>query len=571
MKKIKNIILVLVSLFVLGFQTSCTDGFEDLNTNPASLPSVHPEELFYTAQIQTLTAAHCWNSIYASKFRWLQYGAGIWGYNLTQYDYFNNNIGGTIYSEYNEMGSYVTHIRYLIDKMDESQKKNYEHLKNISRILLIAKGIQTSDLFGSLAYSEAWLAREGKVDDKSMNPRFETQEELSTTWDRQLKECIAGLKSVESSSNLVSLKGHDRAYNGDVKKWIKAANGLRLRLASRLWKMKPNEAKAIASEVLAAANSNYVFGSKDDSFILWFDVLYTNIHAGDWHSIKDMDIATNAFMNYLNKNEDPRKAIYFQINNLTLENIKAYNLQNTNPTRVIPESYGRWMGSTASYDKFATELNRLSLSVKIGDQTINMRPANLPQVRLWKGNDTNGNGGNWAPVMTHAEFCLLASEFVLRENISSHKSAKEWYDTALASSMKQWSDIGKFCDINNYEAIQQSSINTFIEKEDVKWNPNKALEQIYAQMYVENFKNVDEAYAMWKRTGYPNLESNIIKWEKPHINGVAKVPPRRVKFTYPNEGVHNYDNLKKRLDDMAKDSKFGDIQNEYGRLWWDKE
>lgn len=559
--------------FLIGiafiFQTSCSDGFEDLNTNPASLPKVAPEELFYTAEIQMLTAPHAWHSIYASKFRWLQYGAGIWGYNLTQYDYFSNNIGNTVYSEYNEMGSYITHIRYLIDNMDESKKKNYEHLKNAAQILLIAKGIQTSDLFGSLAYSEAWLAREGKVDDDSMSPHFETQEELTTIWDKQLKESVSALKAIENSSSLTSIKGHDRAYNGNVTQWIKAANGIRLRLASRLWKRKPAVAKQIATEVLSQENKNYTFSSSDDSFILWFDVLYTNIHSGDWHSIKDMNVATDAIMDYLNNNEDPRKSIYYRINNLTEENIKAYNLQNTNPTRAIPEDYTRWMGATASYDGFAAELNRLSLSLKTGDQTINMRPANLPQVRLWKGNDDGGNGGNWAPIMTHADFCFLAAEFVLQENISSHLTAKEWYETGIKSSLNQWNKLGSFCDVYDYKPITEEQIDIFMAKPDVKWDSSKALEQIHAQMYIDHFKNVDESYAFWKRTGYPNTNSNIIKFEETYINGVLKVPPRKVKFTYPNEGVHNYDNLKTRLDDMLSDDQFSGIQDEYGRLWWD--
>lgn len=570
MKNFNKILIAFLVGIAIIFQTSCSDGFEELNRNPASLPDVAPEELFYTAEIQTLTSGHAWNSIYASKFRWLQYGSGIWGYNTTQYDYFSNNIGNSIYNEYNEMGSYVTHMRYLIDKMDESKQKNYEHLKSAAQILLIAKGIQTSDLFGSLAYSEAWLAREGKIDDESMLPRFETQEELSTVWDAQLKENISALKAVEGSSSLVSIKGHDRAYNGDVTKWIKAANGLRLRLASRLWKRKPDVAKQIATEVLSDANKNYIFSSTDDSFILWFDVLYTNIHAGDWHSIKDMDVATNAIMDYLNENEDPRKSIYFRINNLTAENIKEYNIQNTNDARVIPENYTRWMGATPSYDKFPDELNRLSLSVSIEGVNINMRPANLPQVRLWKGNDDDGNGGNWAPIMTHADFCLLAAEFVLEENVSSHLTAQEWYEAGIKSSLSQWDNLGKFSDVFDYEEpMTEDQISTFMGKPDIKWDASKALEQIHAQMYIDHYKNVDEAYALWKRTGYPNTSSNIIKWEQPFINGVSKVPPRRVKFTYPNEGVHNYENLKKRLDDMQSDSQFGDIQNEYGRLWWD--
>lgn len=568
-KKIACVFVVMLGMTTIG----CTTDFEDLNTDPESRPEVEPQELFYSAQIQMLTSAHCWNAIYASKYRWMQYGTGIWGYNLTQYSYFNNAVGNTIYDEYNEMGSYVTHINYLSNL--KTNADDYSNLVQASRILLIAKGIQTSDLFGSLAYSGAWLAREGKIDDESLSPEFQTQEELSTVWDDELKACVEKLKAKLGSSEQLALKGQDRAYNGDMKKWIKAANAIRLRLASRLWKRKPDVALRIAKEVLAPANADYVFSSNDDSFILWFDNLYTNVHGGDWHSVKDMEIATYALMNYLKKNEDPRKRMYFVINNLTPENIKEFNKQQTDPVRLIPETYTRWEGATASYDNrvdgaIDRPYNRYYLTK--GTEQIDMRPANTPQVRLWKGNDTDGSGGNWAPVMTYADFCFLAAEFVLREKISSSKTAKEWYENGVRASLDQWNAVGKFCDIANYEAMTEEEIAVFLAKPDIQWDETKALEQIYSQVYIEQYKNVDEMYAFWKRTNYPNWETaKIIRFEQPVIEKTPRKIPRRVKFVYPNDGVHNYENLKKRLDVMVQDQQFGGIQNEHGRLWWDVE
>ena len=573
MNLIKKIAFLLIIILFGTTITGCTDDFEKLNTNPESLPDVEPEELLYTAEVQMLTSGHCWNAIYASKYRWMQYGSGIWGYNLTNYTYFSNSIGNTIYNEYNTMGTYVTHIRYLCDQ--KSDAENYTNLKEMARILLIAKGIQTSDLFGSLVYSQGWLAQEGKVDDESMTPEFQTQEELSDVWNNELKESIENLKAKLSSSSQFDVKGQDRAYNGDAKKWIKAANGLRLRLASRLWKRKPEMALTIAKEVLAPANAEYVFDSNDDSFILWFDNLYTNVHTGDWHSVKDMEIATYALMDYLKKNEDPRKRMYFVINNLTPENIKEFNAQQTDPARLIPEDYTRWEGATCSYDKrTGGNIDRPYVRYYLtkGSEQIDMRPANTPQVRLWKGNDTEGSGGNWAPIMTYPDFCFLAAEFVFRENIASNKTAQQWYETGVRASLDQWNTIGKFCDIANYEAMTETEIAAFLAKPDIKWDTTKALEQIYAQTYIEHYKNVDEMYAFWKRTNYPNWEnSTIIQFEEPIIEKAPQKIPRKVKFTYPNDGVHNYENLKKRLDVMQQDPQFGDIQNEFGRLWWDIE
>lgn len=566
MEKLKLYILsvLAISLTTVG----CTDDFENLNRDPSAVIDVQPEELFYMAETNVLSAAHCWNSIYAAKFRWMQYGSGIWGYSLTNYDYFQNSIGNSIYYEYNQMGSYVTNIEYVASKTDTPE--NYSDLIQAGRILLIAKGIQTSDMFGSLAYSQAWLAKKGLIDDESMSPEFETQEELSDIWDKQLKECISTLKANLNSSSQKSLKGYDRSYNGDMKKWIKAANGIRLRLASRLWKRQPEIAKSIATEVLSPSNSEFVFNTTDDSFILWFDNLYTNIHEGDWHSIRDMEIASYAFMDYLNKNEDPRRKIFFKKNNLTPENVEEFNKAQTDTSRLIPANYTRWEGSTISYDKWNDDRPRARYYLTKDKEQIDMRPANTPQSRLWKGNDDTGNGGNWAPVMTYADFCFLSAEWVLREGIPSSKSAQEWYEDGVKASLAQWSEVGKYCDVIDYEEITQEEIDAFMQKEDVKWNQSIGLEQIYAQTYVEHYKNVDEMYAFWKRTNYPNWEgSKIIQFEEPVIQGVKRIIPRRVKFVYPNPGVHNAENLIKRIDVMKEDPQFGDESNEYGRLWWD--
>jgi hypothetical protein len=574
MKIINKICLLMAGLMLL-LQTSCTDDFAELNTNPKSLPQVAPEQLLYTAITDWANSGHCWIN-WASKTRWMQYGVSIWGYGPTGYTYFGNDIGNRLYEEYIRMGGYVTNMEYLSSISEKPD--SYKDLNAAARILLIAKSIQVSDLFGSLAYTEGWQARNGKADEASLLPKFDTQEELVAIWDQQLKECIATLKA--QNSGQVSLLGQDRAYNGDTKKWVKAGNAVRLRLASRLLNRQPEVAKSIAAEVLAPGNSEYVMGATDDSFIFWFDVLYTNIHGGDWHSSRDMLIASRAFMNYLKNTNDPRKRMFFVINNLTPENIAAYNLQT--PANPIPTTFTRWEGATASRihwtaggtapNNWPADAAYTNKTLGTGSDAVNVRAANTPQSRLWKGNDNSGGGGNWAPVVTYSDFCFLASEFVLTQGIASGKSAQQWYEDGVRASLKQWNELGKYCDILNYEAMTQTEIDAFLAHPDIAWDNSKALEQIRAQAWVEHFRDVDESWAQWKRTSYPNKDANIIKFEVPYpeFENVPGIVPRRVKFVYPNEGVQNYENLKKRLDDMVADSQFGIVDSEWGRVWWDK-
>ena len=210
---------------------------------------------------------------------------------------------------------------------------------------MITKGIQTSDTYGSLVYTDGWGTRDGNVE--IIEPVFETQEQLFTIWDKELKEAATKLTS---STNQISFKNYDLAYAGNMTQWSKAANSIRLRIALRLLKQKPAEAKAIAAEVFSSGN--YMKGI-EDSFILYFDNYWTT--QGDWHSVIDMDRAAKPFMNYLNKYNDPRKRLFFQINNLTPENIAEYNAQETLESRKIPTNLTRWEGGTVSYDERSTD------------------------------------------------------------------------------------------------------------------------------------------------------------------------------------------------------------------------
>lgn len=429
------------------------------------------------------------------------------------------------------MGGYVTNIDYIIGK-DLATAAKYTGLQQAARISLIAKGIQTSDLHGSLAYSEAWRTRADGQSDADLNPAFQTQEELYEVWDTELKAAIETLKGLGAKDT--ELEAYDRAYDGNLKRWIAAANGLRLRIALRFWNRKPDRAKEIATEVLASGNAANTMQSIADSYVLWHNNDYTIYNDGDWHSIYDMNCASGPFMDYLKEHKDPRKEIFFLPNNLTPENIAAYNAQPndkkvgfkdasgnlTNANRNISPHLTQWEGGTVSFDK--REFNEPYLARTLsGATSVNMRAMNYPQTKLWKGTgyDGRGTGGNFAPTLTYADYCFMAAEFTLRMNVASGKSAQAWYEAGVAASLKQWDKFGKYTKVDNYEPLKDADIEAFLAQDGIRWDQSKALEQIYSQAYVEHFKNTNESWMQWKRTGYPNSKGTLIKLDDVLING----------------------------------------------------
>ena len=562
--KNKSIIGLMMGMSLVSLN-SCTEDFVEINSNIQTIYELEPERLLYNVQTNTRSSSWEWYyDYYSAQLRWMQYGCHIIGNTATTFTYFNSNIFDQRYKIcFLNTGSYMKHMEYYVKtNIPEEEQPQYSNVIEAARVTLIYQGIFTSDSHGSLAYTQGWSLRSGG---DITEPEFDTQEKLYEIWDNELKTAIEKFKT---NTNQKSLVGYDMAFNGDISKWIKTANALRLRIASRYMKRDMEKAKSIAQEVLSQTDA--IPSSIDDSFIFWLDGKYTN--NGDLQSINDLIRPSNSFMTYLNKYNDPRKRMFFIENELSEENLNEWN--NANPDKKIPTDLGRWVGGTASFDKLTDPVEVAKYArntLEPEGRAINMQPVNLPQVRIFSGNYNGGNGGTWFPNMTYAEFCFLAAEFSLN-GINNTKSAEQWYTDGVRASLEQWSKIGEYCDVVDYAAITEEEINTFMAQEGIKWDESRGLEQIYAQTYVENFKNSGETWAMYKRTGYPNAtEGNIIQWEKCTVNGTEQKVPRRMRFTYPLEGTPNYANEVKRIDDMKKESNFGDPTNEFGRVWWDVE
>ena len=552
----KNIKALLVGFPILLTTLGSCEPFTEINNSVATVYDVEPVTMLYQVQNHAQGASSTWIDSYASKLRWMQYCSNVWGYALTNFTYFSGRIGSDAYSEYIKMGGYARHIEYYIASRNEADLPQYTNLIEVARIMLIYKAISVSDIYGSLVYTEGWGLKSGKPE--LTHPKYETQQALLDLWDKELKEAVVRMKA---ATNQKSLEGYDLAYNGEMSRWIKAANGLRLRIATRLLKRDRDKAKIIAAEVLASD----VMSENKDGLILRFDKLYTS--KGDWHSVIDMDRASAPFMEYLTKYEDPRKRIYFQINNLTPENIATYNSEQTDSKKHIPTDFTRWEGGTVSFDERADDKRYASKSLKDGTD---MRAMNRPQTRLWKGMQDNGSGGSWFPLLTYADFCFMASEFVL-EGVASSQSAQVWYEEGVKSSLTQWSEIGDYCKINDYEAITPEEVTAFISQKGIAWDSSIAKEQIYCQAWVEHFKNNNESWVQWRRTGYPNQESQIITFDKVMVSEAEQRVPRRMRYNDPVDGIPNYENEVNSIQEMAKDPEFGLPLDEFGRIWWDKE
>jgi len=190
----------------------------------------------------------------------------------------------------------------------------------------------------------------------------------------------------------------DLVYGGDVNKWIKFANTLRLRLAIRISRVDPARAK---TEGEAAVASGVLTISPDEDAL----IKKSNVN-GDINGLSVMDWnefrMSSAMESVLKGYDDPRIGIYFK------------------PSKNTGDYEGMRNGLTSA--QMAEPLNKADANSRHGDRW-NDGPSGL---------ETPSN------VMASAEAYFLRAEGVLLGWNMGGGTAKSYYEAGITASMNQW-------------------------------------------------------------------------------------------------------------------------------------
>lgn len=249
--KIKNLVLVLSLLLMV---TSCSDWIDhDLNVDPDA-PADVPMNLLLPAIQQSMGYNLIGNNTVRSNNIWMQHFDGTERqsftearYQLTPADV--NNAWSSIYSEM------LMNSKLIIQKaqIEGSESPNFA---GVSQVLMATTlGIST-DLFGSMPYSDALNGT-----DNVLKPVYDSQEAIYGSIFALLNDALVNLNN---SSNVYDVSG-DVCYDGDIDKWIKAANSIKARHALQLSNVNGNSAYTDALAALA----NGFTSNGDDFFVPW--------------------------------------------------------------------------------------------------------------------------------------------------------------------------------------------------------------------------------------------------------------------------------------------------------------
>jgi hypothetical protein len=463
---------------------------------------------------------------------------------------------------YGSVGNKLVDVRHLIDIMPEAQRAQYVYMRAITGIPLVYYAWYTSDVQGSIAYTQAFQARYTGL----LTPKYDTQEALYDTLDNQLKAIVAILKAPQSISQ-VSLGANDIYYQGDVTSWIKAANSLRLKMAFRLLKRNPDKLKAIATEVLAD-DIGVISASAED----WKFIGAIGFTGGDYSPTSNSTVSgAKNTIDFMRNSKDPRIRIFFK-QALTKDMFDSAKVQGVVPAATVWDGLtyrGQYADPDASTDPSKAVYFQSSSYKYKGVSTVFSYTSSV-QSKLFYGNYEGTQGATTFPIITFADICFMRAELAVR-GITTGDDPATWYYKGIDESLGEYDAMGNAAKLVDYTPLDPTEVTQYKIQPGVVYDPSNALEQIIVQQYLNYFKNQNEAWALIKRTGYPGVAGNILKLENIHQGGTLQVMPRRFVVAFPSITDLNYQNVLDAINQQKTDPGFSDPTDITGRVWWDKQ
>ena len=175
MKTTNKITLLLTALIGISISSCKKDQFVELNTNPALLEVITPEQQFMNSTVNMHGDRF---EYYYDNFRaimpWMQMLTPLAG-NSTTFIADAANFRNVRYGNfYPKVGGNLTDMEQLIKKMSAEEQAKRVYQLEIGRIVKAYYAFYVSDVSGSIAYTDAFMFRYGGT----VTPKYTTQEAL---------------------------------------------------------------------------------------------------------------------------------------------------------------------------------------------------------------------------------------------------------------------------------------------------------------------------------------------------------------------------------------------------------
>lgn len=567
---------ILATAAFAGIFSSCVEDFAELNQAKDAVTQGNASYLFAQAVNMFEPCGYTY---------WFYNAPMMYSWNQMAIPTDGMTTGILTTSDYGEQGSqYILPLRYVRDiealrsKMSAAEAASTVGYQSAAQILVIYSALRDADMTGDLQYTEACRAPYGGT----LTPAFDRLSDLYALWLKELDECI----NVFQAPTTQMIASQDVVYKGDVKKWAKLANSLKLRIAVRMIAQNKEEAIKIANEV-AAAPCGYI-NSVEEAALFNKATTYSSQEGGDlqyhWNNGFMVGTAASApVVNLMVDNLDPRVRFCYSKNEWNSKIVQAYYDRNEEIPSFIEanveytvnadgkKQFVSWKGAGEPWVRYyglPTEFNaslnpdnnwyfyysrdhkiskiggggekayvpysmfnRMLVNGRTYDAYVPTTPEDVKSIaevdRPWYG-----------LYMGAAEVNLYLAEFAMLQG--KEAEAEAFYNNALPLSVQEYD---KLCALNqvayygttyDYDPnekkidLEAGEIETMMSHDAYKFTGSAAekMEKIYVQQLLNFTMYPNEQFVTSRRSGYPKFGSTLLPRAEYADAPVNKIPRR---------------------------------------------
>ena len=510
MKKIVNYSLLIA---VLLFAASCEKGLEGLNKNKTSATAIDPALLLNNAVINVSFPTRSVLFDMGIVQQIVSPNGGVLaGANFNQDSRDQPGIWASYYQ------NVIKYTHDAIVKTKEIPAKS--NLYNMARIIQAYAFMILTDEYGSIPFAEGGAG----YSDQIFFPKYDSQQDIYAKVIQELTEASAALDAAGT------IETADVLYSGNIDKWKKFGYSLLLRAGMRLGKVDAAKAQSTVQAAVAGGvillNDDNAYMRHDANYVQPIGNMLNTTEAANFY-------LTKPFIDQLKNTNDPRlSAIAIRYKGATSGPAQTVAIGTTNPADQI--------GMPMGYD------NGTIVARAAADGLASFYDySQVDRRRVAKGT---------SPVffVTAAQTKLLLAEANFRGWITTGTAA-QYFSDGIKAHMDQMAtyDAGS--------AVSAGARDTYIAA-----NPLVAgseLEKINTQYWIASFLNGPEAFANFRRTGFPLLTPN--PYGQPNNPDVPNGTFIR-RLTYPTSELSvNATNVNAAIAAQGPDRLDT-------RVWWDK-
>ncbi len=515
----RNLKYIVVFMFIL-LASGCTKEFEDLNTDPYGISNESLKQDFNLVGAlfnPMLSNIYTYDPVWVYQLQQNLLGDVYSGYMMPPTP-FRGNSNNMTYDLVNSWNGFPWSVAYanIMKNALTVKVRAQENLPNFyawSLIIKVEAMHRVSDMFGPIVYLH--------FGENATSAEYDSQEVAYNQFFADLDEAITTLTPYATAGDQAFAK-FDMVYAGDVTKWVKFANSLRLRLAIRISNVNPAKAKIEAEKSLS--HSIGVITTNDQGFF---------VDAGLLHPLSTINTAWNDI-----RMGAPMESILKGYNDARIEKYFLPSIQNGDYLGI---RNGIAIATKSDYEGYS----------KLG-----------PVIETTK-----------VQLMTAAEVYFLRAEGALR-GWSMGGTAQALYEQGITTSFAQHGISGAAAYIAdntskaaNYTDPMNATNNVTgsnLSQVTIAWEGGATsavqLEKIITQKWIAMYPDGQEAWSEFRRTGFPKLFTVVVNNSGGKISTANFV--RRVNLPASEYETNNAETLKAV-------QTLGGADNGGTRLWWD--